>query len=223
MTGWGQNMNSSFRRRVAYGGLVFFVLVLAAVVISPSEPSSNATAAKVFATYHKHRTEWAVNGFIIEAAVIVGLFYFWYLRDYISRITAGTSLATIGYAGVVVFAISGTVGAGVHITIADAAGDGNVSASVIQTLNLLNNDFNLIMNGAGAATFLLATGIAVLRYHALPKWLGWVAVVFGVISLTGIPGPAGPGLWVLLASITMLVSQDAVPVTGEAATPAAVS
>jgi len=75
----------------------------------------------------------------------------------------------------------------------------------MQTLNVLQNDFPGAVASVGAALFLLATGIALIRSGALPRWLGWVGVVFGVLTLVLRLGPIGAGLWVLLASIVILL------------------
>ena len=51
-----------------------------------------------------------------------------------------------------------------------------------------------------------SVGLAVLRSGALPKWLGWSAIVFGVISLAGpigFFGALGAALWIIIASIML--------------------
>ena len=76
----------------------------------------------------------------------------------------------------------------------------------MQTLNVLQNDMNTALNAAGTATFLVFTGVAIIRGGGLPRWLGWVGVVFGALSATGFTGPAGVGLWILIASLTLIVT-----------------
>lgn len=44
---------------------------------------------------------------------------------------------------------------------------------------------------AGAAVTLLGTGLAVLRTSVLPTWMGWVAVVVGVVAFASPCGFAG--------------------------------
>jgi hypothetical protein len=182
--------------------------VVVAVAIAPGAPNSNATAAKVISTYHRHQAGYYVSAYVIVVAVIIGLAYCWYLREYLTRVPASRRLMTIAYAGAIVFGVSGTVGAGLNFALADASHRGNITGATMQTLNLLKNDLNITIAAAGTATFLLATGVAIVRNGGLPRWLGWAALVLGVISATGIVGPIGVGLWVLATSITVLVRRD---------------
>jgi hypothetical protein len=198
-------VDTAVRRWVAYGGLLFVLIVVVAVVVAPNAPSSNATAAKVVSNYHNHQAAYYVSAYLIVLAVIEGLTYFWYLREYLGQVAASRRLLTVAYAGAVLFGISGTVGAGLNIALADGGHHANFPAASMQTLNLLKNDLNIPIAAAGTATFLLVTALVVLRNGGLPRWLGWAGIVLGVISATGIVGPAGVGLWVLLTSITLLL------------------
>jgi hypothetical protein len=193
------------KRWVAYGGLVFVLLVVVATVVTPGPPSTNATAAKVMSYYHQHQGAYYVGAYVIVAAVIVGLAYFWYLREWLARVPESRRLLTVAYAGAIVFAVSGTVGAGLNFALAQGSHASNITGATMQTLNLLKNDLNIPIAAAGTAAFLIVTGVVVLRNGGLPRWLGWFAVVFAAISGTGVVGPVPVGLWVLLTSIWMLV------------------
>jgi hypothetical protein len=198
-------VDTSVKRWTGYGGLLFFVLVAISVFITPGTPSSNATAAKVVSTFHKNQGVYFASAYLIVVAVIVGLTYFWYLREYLGQVAASRRLLTVAYAGAIVFAVSGTVSAGMNFALADGSHASNFPAASMQTLNLLSNDLVLPIAAAGSATFLIVTGLVVVRNGGLPTWLGWVGIVLGVISVTGFTGPAGVGLWVLITSITLIV------------------
>jgi hypothetical protein len=66
-----------------------------------------------------------------------------------------------------------------------------------------DNDFLPI--ALGTTVMLLATGISVVTHGALPKWLGWIAIVLGVISVTPIGFVAflGSAIWVLIVSVML--------------------
>ena len=88
----------------------------------------------------------------------------------------------------------------------------------VQALNVLNASL-WIPSIIGLATMLLGAGLAVLRTGILPRWLGWVAAVVGVVSLLGPGGFLGAFIapfWVGVAGI-MLYIRPAEP----AAVPAA--
>lgn len=76
---------------------------------------------------------------------------------------------------------------------------------VAQALNIFDND-NFFPAVLGLATVLLATGWHVLRSAVLPRWLGYAAVVLGVLAVAGPAGIAAFLLfpfWVLAASILL--------------------
>ena len=86
------------------------------------------------------------------------------------------------------------------------------SPTVIQTLNALGADmFFTVAVGTGA--FLLGSGIATLKTGVLPRWLGWAAVVIGVIALTpaGFFGFLALGVWTLIASVILAMRVNAAP------------
>ncbi|OLE37775.1 MAG: hypothetical protein AUG48_03645 [Actinobacteria bacterium 13_1_20CM_3_68_9] len=83
-----------------------------------------------------------------------------------------------------------------------------------QTLSVLSVDFFLPFL-AGIAVFMFASGICVLRHGGRPRWLGWVAIVIGVVSLTpiGFVGFLAVFVWVLVVSIVLYLSGAETPTT----------
>lgn len=198
-------MTSDMKRWLGIGGIAFVVLLVASAAVTPTTPSSHANAAKVVAYYHQHKTGTEIVTYILEAAILVGVFFFWYLRDYLSEISSNRRLATIGFAGAVLFAVSGGITAGIDWALADAVD--HVNPTVMQSLNALQTDLPSRFTGVGVAIFLVATGIAVIRSgNPLPRWLGWVGIVFGALSLV-IPffGFVLGALWILIAGILILL------------------
>jgi hypothetical protein len=55
----------------------------------------------------------------------------------------------------------------------------------------------------GAAVLLLASGLSIVRHGAVPKWLGWVAILLAIIAMTplGFVGFLGGAVWILITSI----------------------
>jgi hypothetical protein len=208
------------QRWLGIAGLGFVVLFVISFLTPPATPSSHASAAKVIAYYHQHKAVLVVSAYAIELAVFEGLFFLWYLRDRLRADPANKALANIAFAGAVVFAVSGGLAAGITLSLTDAVD--HVDPTVMQTLNVLQNDLGNFMSSAGGAVFLAATGIALIRTATLPRWLGWVGVVLAAASLV-IPGIGAPaaGLWILIASIVMLVLARQQP--GREWRPAAVS
>lgn len=198
-------MDVRLRRSVGLTGLVFVALVVAAEFLLPESPSTHASSIKVVAFYHDHKSAIGINSYIIGLAVFVGIFFFWCLRDLVATVEANRRLATIGFAGALLFAVSGAFDASVFWASQDAVG--HVDPTVMQTLNVLQMDGSTFLVGPGAAVFLVATGIALIRSGVLARWLGWVGVALGVaaFALPAAIGPLPAGLWVLVASIVILV------------------
>ena len=76
----------------------------------------------------------------------------------------------------------------------------------MQSLQALwDNDFVPI--ALGVLLFLWATGISVVRSGALPKWIGWIMLLLGVVGLTPIGFAAfiGTALLILVISILLAV------------------
>jgi len=64
--------------------------------------------------------------------------------------------------------------------------------------------------GVGAALMAVPASLAAIR-NGLPKWLGWLGVLAGVVSLATfvVVGMIAWALWILVASIVLLVARDA--------------
>ena len=79
----------------------------------------------------------------------------------------------------------------------------DLSPASAQTLSFLSNELFLVVI-VGGFLFALPSGLAILRGAELPKWLGWVGVVLGVLFV--IP-PAifvamlGTLVWTVIVSV----------------------
>jgi hypothetical protein len=114
-------------------------------------------------------------------------------------------LSAVAFAGAVIVAVGAAIDGTIAFAIAEAADD--IEPSSVQALQALwDNDFLPI--ALGGALFMLASGLSIVRHGALPKWLGWAAIV---IFVAGFAGPAGfvafplSGIWVLVVSILLSV------------------
>ncbi len=82
---------------------------------------------------------------------------------------------------------------------------------------MLNNDFFFPVAVGGVVAF-IATGVGVVRYGGLPRWLGWIAIVIGVLCGT----PAGffallaALVWIGVASVLLFRGAGAAAVAGAA-------
>ena len=94
----------------------------------------------------------------------------------------------------------------------------HLSPAAAQTLNFISQELFLPILG-GAFVLAVCSGLAILRGAALPKWLGWVAIVLGIAAL--VPPASFPALfvfviWSIVVSVLMYTR------TGGATAPARV-
>jgi hypothetical protein len=75
---------------------------------------------------------------------------------------------------------------------------------------------------AGIAIFMIGAGLALLGSRIVPVWLGWIALVVGVVSLAGPGGFVGffaAPVWILVVGIVLAVRRTEVPVAARPAAP----
>ena len=181
-------------------GIVFVALLAGSFALSWSTPNSNATGAKVISYYQAHKSNTTASGLLGGLAVIFWLFFAGSLRDFLRRFGASEGLAATAFGGAILFGAGGAIFGGLSFALGDVPGQLDPAAA--QALNVLANDL-FVPVSAGAAVFLIATGIAIVRATVLPVWLGWAAIVIGVLALS----PAGFValfallIWTVIASV----------------------
>ncbi len=201
----------TLRRWLSFSGAVGIVLIaLAFGVVGSGTPDGGdkATAAEVVSFYREHKTGQLIATLMVAIGAALLVLFAARLRELLQGDASILSGASFG--GMVILASGLLLMASVHFALVVAA-DHRQSA-VAQTLNVLdNNDFFGLVGGL--AVLMLAAGIATVRNPVLPRWLGWAAVVIGVLSLAGPVGFIGGllgALWILVVGIMLTMRQDAV-------------
>lgn len=196
-------MSSRWDRLGPLVGVAFVVLLAVAFAVGGSEPARGASAATVVSWYTAHRGSVRFSDYLMTVVVVVGLFFFGYLRDRLARGASG--LAATAFGGAVLFAAGGVFGAGVQLGLAD--NPRSLAPAAAHALNLLQGYATTIAVAAGAAVLLLAASVAILRTAELPAWTGWLGIVCGVVVMVPVRsiGPLPAGIWTLAVAIVMLV------------------
>ncbi|HXZ56948.1 MAG TPA: DUF4386 family protein [Gaiellaceae bacterium] len=204
-------------------GVLFFVLLLVAVLVGTNSLSASSSPAKVLAYYTAHRDSSRASAVLTLLAVVAGVFFYGVLRDYLRRHEASRGLTATAFGGVVLFAVSGAMSAGAQWALVDSPS--HLSPAAAQTLNLIDNEVTAGLSFAGMALLLLCFGLAIVNSALLPKWLGWVAFPLAVVALIppiGFLAFVGTGIWTLIVSIAMwrrLAGSDAAAPAVAASTP----
>ena len=197
-------------------GVVFVALLVASFSVSGNSPGSDESGAKVISFYRDHQNAQRASAILGALAVVFFLFFAGALREHLRGSDRASGLATTGFGGAVLIAVGGASFSGFSFALADVPD--KLSPAAAQALNLLSNDF-FFPFVTGVAVFAIASGLAITRYALLPRWLGWVALLIGVVAVTPIGFFSFFALmaWVLVVSILVFVRLGrSLPATGAA-------
>ncbi len=151
----------------------------------------------------KDQIQLGAAGATIAGALLI--FFFGYVRK-VLRAAEGENgmLSLVAFAGAAIVAIGIAIDSTISFALAEQADD--IEPAAAQALQALwDNDFFPI--ALGTTVMLLASGISIVRHGALPKWLGWIAILLGVIGLTpvGFVGFLGGAVWIVIVSVMLSV------------------
>jgi hypothetical protein len=192
------------QRLAPLSGIAFVVLIIAGFAfVSGNTPDLKDSATKVvdFYTTHKNR-ELAAVVVVSVAVLFLGIFVSC-LYNRLKEADGAGIWPTVALVGGIA-AVAGFFGiAGVHIALVDGA-DKHIDPSAMVAMNAIDND-NFPAFALPIGLMLLGSAGAILSGGGFPKWLGWVALVAGIVSFTpvGFIGALLGLLWVIATSIIM--------------------
>jgi hypothetical protein len=207
-------MTDRWSRRVPLTGILFVGFLVATLALSWNTPDDKASAAKVVSYWHSHRSQLMTANVLGAYAVVFWLFFTGSLRTFMRRAGVGDGLTTTAYAGAILFGVGGAILSAFGFALANEIN--HLDASGAHTLNVIQNGLFFPL-AAGQAVFGIATAIAILRTRALPVWLGWLALAFGVVSITpvGFFGTFVLLLWSVVVSV-LVYRRGGAPATSSA-------
>ena len=201
---------SSWERLAPLTGFIFVAIAVAVFAIGGSTPGDHSSAVKVATFYGKHHDKHMILSFILALSIPFLLFFVSTLRHDLRRAGGTGQLANAAFAGGVLAAAGFGILAFVHYALADAA-DSAKTIGTTQVLNVLDNT-DFIPVAAGVGVLVLGAGLSAVRHGGLPRWLGWIGVVIGILAFT----PAGffaflaSGIWIAIASILLTQARRSV-------------
>ncbi|MGH2962780.1 MAG: hypothetical protein ACRDL3_11405 [Solirubrobacterales bacterium] len=187
-------------------GLAFFVLAIVAFAISgePPDPTDDS-AAEIVEFYVDNESSQVVSAGLVAIGATLFVFFGGYLRRLLRDAEGeGGFLSAVAFAGTIVFAVGVAIDSTLTFSLAMTADD--IEPGAVQALSALwNNDF--VPFAVGIQIFMLALGISVVRHGALPRWIGWVAIVLALIAITPIGFVAflATGLLVAIISVILMI------------------
>ena len=196
-------MNRSSEWLAPLTGVAFVVLIVVGAVIGGDPPSADDPAQEIVDHYVDNKGSIQLGAVLQTVAGALLVFFFGYVRKVLRAAEGGGGvLSLLTVVGAAIIALGAAIDGTISFAISEAADD--VEPASVQTLQALwDNDF--LPFALGSQVLWFAVGLSIVRHGALPKWLGWVAIVFGVLSLTPIGFFAflAGGLWILVVSIIL--------------------
>jgi hypothetical protein len=194
-----------------WAGIGFVVLGLLATFAYPQPPRIDSRPAVILRWAHGHRTGIDVGMLL---GVFASLLFVWFVaalrrrldfrdNDFLGSVAYG---AGIGYA---VFVALGSLPAATLVFM-DGQPGGIANGSVVRLLLDLYQVLYAPATGLIGVVF-VAVGLAALGTMVFPKWLGWVAIVMGILCVIEtvpimINSSYHPGGWQVLGWATAVGS-----------------
>jgi hypothetical protein len=192
-------------------GVAAAVTFVAGLILASHSPDVGDPDAKIISFYAKHSNR---VGILIGAYLLVfcALFLIWFAAGMRARLRnaegPGSRLSDVALGGGILAAVGLATGAIGFASIPAGESFGGAplhSADVARFLPGVGYGMVLIVAMFGAIALIDAVSIVIMRTGVLPRWLGWLGFVCGVLLLFGVvflPLIALP-VWLIAASIAM--------------------
>ncbi|MGA7420354.1 MAG: hypothetical protein WB765_15085 [Acidimicrobiales bacterium] len=198
---------------------VVALLVVGFAVLGGSQPSQNASGPAVVAYNNAHVAQHWAQVYVIGLGLTGLVVFLSHLRVLLQDRGGSGTLANASFAAGILLVGALLVSGIFSVALILAAH--NHEPGIARTLNFIsqNDELGFLF---GMALLALATGAAILRQGWLPKWLGWVGIVAGVVCVAGpisFVGFVASGIWI--AILGFVIGARSKVVTGEVSTPLA--
>jgi hypothetical protein len=184
-------------------GVVFVALGVVGFSVGGEPPDADEPVREIIDHYVDNKDSVRIGALAAGLAVLSLIFFGGYVRKVLAAAEGpGGMLSALAL-----------VGTTITLSLAEAVED--IDPAAVQALQALwDNDF--IPIALGTLVFLLSTGISIVRYGALPKWLGWVAILLAVVGPTpiGFASFLGGGIWILVVSVLLALRARSAGATG---------
>ena len=186
----------------AFTGVVFAVLMIIGAVIVGEIVAGPTAPSTVIAREFMEKSDDTDLGSMIS---LVGILFFFpflaFFRNHLRKAEGEDGwLTSTAYGGGLVTAAVLLVLVALNLaTTAISPGVDPVVSTVLRVL-----DWNYIWVFAPPMiAFILGSSLAIVRYSALPRWLGWVGILVSLTLLMPWIGVAVALIWILLVSLTL--------------------
>jgi hypothetical protein len=199
-------MTSAFRARVApLTGVIAVLLLVGALILEGQPPDAGAATDDVVRFYSDNDAR-LVGATLIGA--LAAAFLMWFGGSVFATLRGADSesghVSATAFGGLLLAAAGLAMPFGFGFAAAQTVGA--VPSEVTQTLAVLAALF-FAPFAVGVLVALLATAVAIRRYGALPRWLGYVTILIAVVLV--IPASFGAATaiasWLLATTVWVLI------------------
>lgn len=199
MTRWG------WERLAALSGLVAVALWVIGVVLEEVSNLPGEDPNEILSWFQDESNTILSGAFIFMLGSLFFLIFVGALRVRLVRAESESAfLSAIAFgAGLVVVAMTLLIPGP---NLAGALAKDDLTPEAAQTLTVVDDAF-FVGAELAAALLLVATGVAILRYGALPRWVAWISFLFALwllIPPIGWAGLlAGVPLWTIIVAVLL--------------------
>ncbi|HKY12205.1 MAG TPA: hypothetical protein VJL85_02575 [Gaiellaceae bacterium] len=208
MTRW------TWERWAALSGLVAVALWVIGVVIDESSSLPGDDPNEILSWFQDESNTILVGAFIFMLGSLFFLIFLGALRARLVEAEGRRALLTaIAFgAGIVTTAMTLLIPGP---NLAGALAEDDLTPEAAQALTVMDDAF-FVGAELAAALLLAATGFAILRYGALPRWLAWISFLFALWLLIPPIGWAGllvgVPLWTIIVTLLLWMRPGGEPV-----------
>jgi hypothetical protein len=210
-------MSSKWERWATLSGVPAVVFWILGVILTSSKAKGDK-GPEALASYHQHSDGILAGGLLWSIGVLLFIWFLGSLRSHYLAAEGGAGrLSSLAFGGGIAAAVMGML-----IPVADEVGALNkddIDASGAAVLHHFSDAFFLATEYM-LPVFFFSSAILALRFGALPKWLGWLSILVGIVLLIGPIGWAAlifaTPIWVLIVSIWLYLRT---PVAAKATDP----
>ncbi|HLM18529.1 MAG TPA: hypothetical protein VK549_11965 [Acidimicrobiia bacterium] len=209
----------NWERWGALGGILFVVLVAITALLPGYPPRTGDSARKItdFIADNGDEIRWAAT---TGGLAVIALF--WWLGSVWRLMRRGEGgsprLTVVAFAGAVFAAVMATIGA-VSLAVIPVIGTHTFANSQVRYFYILSADL-AVATLFGAAVFVGAFSLLIIRRHVLPAIIGWLGLIVALLGVVGGPVVSSTRdvffyasfvafisflVWVIIVSILMFV------------------
>src|SRR5829696_6180341 len=176
----------NWERWGALGGILFVVLVAVTALLPGYPPKTGDSARKIadFITDNGDEIRWAATS---GGLAVIALF--WWLGSVWRLMRRGEGgsprLTVTAFGGAVFAAAMATVGA-VSLAVIPVIGTQTFAPPQVRYFYILSTNI-AVATMFGAAIFVIAFSMLIIRRHVLPPIMGWLGLIVALLGILGCP------------------------------------